>query len=600
MSPGKTWSHVLLFLVVIPMMAFSKDGMSAIATKLDTPLMLDSYTSDMCMQSLGNSNLFDALNSVSNNDDLGRNEENSKLAGKGSLTVADMYGYCKNHKKRAKKRTKTDTRTEKVHKSWEFSSFGQQKSTLVNLGASTTPIYSSGSSSTPINSQRASRNAECSNCKHLLDKITVLEAMHLQKIYNGKKAALKERYWVPEEDGTYDMSASDANVPRTFQRIARLVSRENSIDINQWIQEIAVSFRHLKSLHIRHMHVHDSDLELLARTCGRDLRVLKIRKCKGFSTDGLLHIGRYCNDFRTLCLKGNQFNNKDGKWLHELALQNTGIESLDFRYFHIHDVKDLTLLAKNCCRSLVSLKIAAVVDLINLVDVFRHVVRLEDFVGGEWVEDQVYAGFKFPTSMRCVGIDNLTESSFPFFLPCAHQLRELHLIDVYLDDNSPCLLIQSCPNLEVLYTDTVFGDMGLKVIGQFCKKLRKFKTDDWATQTGLIAMVKGCLELECLHIKLTGISNEILECIGTHLKNLRDFHMTKGYLSLGHLGESAAAGLVCLSKGCPKLRKLEIQSFPFSKETLAPILYDMHMLRYMSVRDVNNITLAMTHPNFQP
>ncbi|GKD09831.1 hypothetical protein Tco_1189516, partial [Tanacetum coccineum] len=26
-----------------------------------------------------------------------------------------------------------------------------------------------------------------------------------QKIYNGKKAALKERYWVPEEDGTYDM-----------------------------------------------------------------------------------------------------------------------------------------------------------------------------------------------------------------------------------------------------------------------------------------------------------------------------------------------------------------------------------------------------------
>ncbi|GJS93982.1 hypothetical protein Tco_0800950 [Tanacetum coccineum] len=28
---------------------------------------------------------------------------------------------------------------------------------------------------------------------------------HLQKIYNGKKAALKERYWVPEEDGTYDV-----------------------------------------------------------------------------------------------------------------------------------------------------------------------------------------------------------------------------------------------------------------------------------------------------------------------------------------------------------------------------------------------------------
>ncbi|GJX03001.1 hypothetical protein Tco_0188917 [Tanacetum coccineum] len=40
---------------VPPVMAFSKDGLSAIATKLDTPLMLDFYTSDMCMQSWGKS-----------------------------------------------------------------------------------------------------------------------------------------------------------------------------------------------------------------------------------------------------------------------------------------------------------------------------------------------------------------------------------------------------------------------------------------------------------------------------------------------------------------------------------------------------------------
>nr|GEV05463.1 hypothetical protein [Tanacetum cinerariifolium] len=37
----------------VPIMAFSEDGLSAIATKLGTPLMLDSYTSDMCMQSWG-------------------------------------------------------------------------------------------------------------------------------------------------------------------------------------------------------------------------------------------------------------------------------------------------------------------------------------------------------------------------------------------------------------------------------------------------------------------------------------------------------------------------------------------------------------------
>nr|GEV67993.1 hypothetical protein [Tanacetum cinerariifolium] len=39
----------------VPVTAFSEDGLRAIATKLGTPLMIDSYTSDMCMQSWGRS-----------------------------------------------------------------------------------------------------------------------------------------------------------------------------------------------------------------------------------------------------------------------------------------------------------------------------------------------------------------------------------------------------------------------------------------------------------------------------------------------------------------------------------------------------------------
>ncbi|GJT25371.1 hypothetical protein Tco_0895308 [Tanacetum coccineum] len=53
---------------------------------------------------------------------------------------------------------------------------GSSSTPIYSTGASTTPIYSSGSSSTPIYSPRASRNAECSNCKRLLDKITILDA----------------------------------------------------------------------------------------------------------------------------------------------------------------------------------------------------------------------------------------------------------------------------------------------------------------------------------------------------------------------------------------------------------------------------------------
>ncbi|GKB85806.1 hypothetical protein Tco_0958078 [Tanacetum coccineum] len=87
-------------------------------------------------------------------------------------------------------------------------------------GASTNPIYSTGSSSTPIYSLGSStppgyypraltpqsyspgtsRNAECSNCKHLLDKITVLKAtvdmyMHPEQHTANSAALFHEVYY---------------------------------------------------------------------------------------------------------------------------------------------------------------------------------------------------------------------------------------------------------------------------------------------------------------------------------------------------------------------------------------------------------------------
>lgn len=45
----------------IPITTSAEDGLSAIATKLGTPLMLDSYTSTMCMKSWGRSNYARAM-----------------------------------------------------------------------------------------------------------------------------------------------------------------------------------------------------------------------------------------------------------------------------------------------------------------------------------------------------------------------------------------------------------------------------------------------------------------------------------------------------------------------------------------------------------
>lgn len=64
--------------------------------------------------------------------------------------------------------------------------------------------------------------------------------------------------------------------------------------VTPWINEIAEDFDCLKALHFRRMIVRDSDLEVLVRARGHMLQSLKLDKCSGFSTDGLLHVARSC------------------------------------------------------------------------------------------------------------------------------------------------------------------------------------------------------------------------------------------------------------------------------------------------------------------
>ncbi|GJR56259.1 reverse transcriptase domain-containing protein [Tanacetum coccineum] len=49
---------------------------------------------------------------------------------------------------------------------------------------------------------------------------------HLQKIYNGKKAALKERYWIPDSDGTYDLERIRQTRPSHISEMESSATRE--------------------------------------------------------------------------------------------------------------------------------------------------------------------------------------------------------------------------------------------------------------------------------------------------------------------------------------------------------------------------------------
>ncbi|GKC46468.1 alpha/beta hydrolase fold protein [Tanacetum coccineum] len=286
----------------------------------------------------------------------------------------------------------------------------------------------------------------------------------------------------------------------------------NHIQITPWIEQLALEFRCLKQLRIRRLVVHDEDLETLATTRGKDLRSLKISKCEGYLTDGLRHVSKYCNQLTTLCLD-TFIEMKDGIWLHQLALNNTVLE--------------------------------------------RYVVGLEHFSGENLDEESDLVGIQLPPHMRSLRIEYLPPTQYSIVLPFLNQIRQLELADFSANYMCQCLLFKMCPNLEVLYPSDECGYTGLQVIGKFSKKLRKLNHEGLVTHVGLMALAKGCTKLECLEVRLEDISNEALECLGTHLKNLRKFrmHLAKEY---GIIDPPLDNGIRAMLMGCKKLKRLDI------------------------------------------
>ncbi|KAL2317156.1 hypothetical protein Fmac_031032 [Flemingia macrophylla] len=400
--------------------------------------------------------------------------------------------------------------------------------------------------------------------------------------------------------------------------------------VTPWVREISRYFDCLKSLHFRRMIVKDSDLQHLARSRGHVLQALKLDKCSGFSTDGLYYIGRFCRSLRILFLEESSLVDNDGDWLHELALNNTVLETLNFYLTDIANIRiqDLELIARNC-PNLVSLKITDC-EILDLVNFFRYAIALEEFCGGSYNEELEYNAIALPDKLCRLGLTYITKNKMAIVVPYAALLKKLDLLYAMLDTEDHCSLIQRCPNLEVLESRNVIGDRGLEVLARCCRRLKRLRIergdDDQGmedeegvvSQRGLIALSHGCPELEYLAVYVSDITNASLEHIGTHLKNLSDFrlvlldreetitdlpldngvrallrgcdklrrfalYLRPGGLTdvgLGYIGQYSPnvrwmllgyvgetdAGLLEFSKGCPSLQKLEMRGCSFFSE----------------------------------
>ncbi|XP_075495167.1 coronatine-insensitive protein 1-like isoform X2 [Primulina tabacum] len=420
--------------------------------------------------------------------------------------------------------------------------------------------------------------------------------------------------------------------------------------VTSWAEEIVRSLGRMKALHFRRMIVNDSDLELLATSAtGKVLEVLKLDNCCGFSTDGLRIVGRFCRNLKTFVVEDSSMSENDGEWLHELAMNNTVLENLNFYMADLLNIRtrDLELIAKNC-KSLSSMKICEC-DLLELIGFFRAATSLEEFAGGSFSKPpqqfdgglneqfEIYAAVAFPPNLCHLGLAYLGNKEMPIIYPVASRLKKLDLLYALLDTEGHCILLQRCPNLEFLETRNVLGDRGLEILSNFCKRLKKLRIEQGAdehdmedvegmvTQRGLIALARGCLELEYLAVCVSDITNSALEnlcdfrlvlldgeevitdlpldsgvrslLMGCHKLRRFALYLRPGGLTdvglgyigqyspnvrwmlLGYVGESDD-GLLNFSNGCPSLQKLEMRGCCFSEQALALTALRLHSLSF--------------------
>lgn len=141
----------------------------------------------------------------------------------------------------------------------------------------------------------------------------------------------------------------------------------------------------------------------------------------------------------------------DGEWLHQLAMNNTVLEALNFYLTDIANVRiqDLELIARNC-PNLVSVKITDC-EILDLVNFFRLASALEEFCGGSYNEQpEKYSAISLPAKLNRLGLTYVGKNEMPIFFPYAALLKKLDLQYAMLDTEDHCILIQKCPNLEVL------------------------------------------------------------------------------------------------------------------------------------------------------
>ncbi|KAM1150768.1 hypothetical protein ACFX2I_031210 [Malus domestica] len=344
-----------------------------------------------------------------------------------------------------------------------------------------------------------------------------------------------------------------------------------------WIAAMASAYPWLEEIKLKRMVVTDETLELIAKSF-KNMKLLVLSSCEGFSTDGLASIAANCRNLRELDLHESDVEDLSGHWLSHFPDTYTSLVSLNIACLGSElSFSALERLVARC-PNLRSLRLNRSVPLDRLANLLRLAPRLTELGTGAYsaeLRPDVFAILSCAIS-GCKELKSLSGfwDVVPTYLPAIYSicpgLTSLNLS--YSTIQSPDLvkLVSQCPNLQRLWVLDYIEDVGLDALAESCKDLRElrvFPSDPFVvepnvslTEQGLISVSEGCPKLHSVLYFCRQMSNDALITIARNQPNFTCFRLCiiepkiPDYLTLQPLD----VGFGAIVENCKNLRRLSV------------------------------------------
>ncbi|KAK4260121.1 hypothetical protein QN277_003278 [Acacia crassicarpa] len=310
--------------------------------------------------------------------------------------------------------------------------------------------------------------------------------------------------------------------------------------------------------------INDDALILISLRC-KNLTRLKLRGCREVTEVGMAALAQNCKSLKKLSLGSCLFG-----------------------------VTGLNAVVSNCplLEELSVKRLRGTHDGTEMIDPVPAASSLKSICLKELLNGQSFApliiGSKSLRTLkviRCMGDwDNIFESVGKFNAGLIEvHLEKIQVSDVGLSGISKCLSLET---LHIVKTPEC-SNVGLSVVAERCKLLRKLHVDGWRTNRigddGLVAVANHCLNLQ--ELVLIGLfpTSLSLTAIASNCRDLERFALC----GIGTVGD---AEIECIASKCVALKKLCIKACPISNAGIEALASGCPNLVKIKVKKCRNVT----------